>query len=47
MHGTIIQTGITCKKILVIRAPHLTSGTLSKKVKQFEVMLRIFEFFWV
>ena len=43
-HGTIIRTGITCKKTLVICATQLAGGLLLKKLKYFEVMLNIFEF---
>ena len=43
-HGTIIRTGITCKKTLVICANQLAGGLLLKKLKYFEVMLNIFEF---
>ena len=42
-HGTIIRTGITCKKTLVICATQLAGGLLLKKLKYFEVMLNIFE----
>ena len=41
-HRTIIQTGITCKKSLVICPTQLAVGLLLKKLKYFEVMLNIF-----
>ena len=44
MHETIIRTGITCKKILVICATQLAGGLLLKKLKYPEVILNIFEF---
>ena len=44
MHETIIRTGITCKKILVVCATQLAGGLLLKKLKYCEVMLNIFEF---
>ena len=43
-HRTIIRTGITCKKPLVICVTQLAGGLLLKKLKCFEVMLNIFEF---
>ena len=43
-HGTIIRTGITCKKIPVICATQLAGGSLLKMLKYFEVILNIFEF---
>ena len=42
--GTIIRTGITCKKIPCICATQLASGFLLKKLKYFEGMPSIFEF---
>ena len=44
MHETIIRTGITCKKILVICATQLAGGLSLKKLKYPEVILNIFEF---
>ena len=43
-HGTIIRTGITCKKSLVICATQLAGSLLLKMLKYFEIMLNIFEF---
>ena len=43
-HGTIIRTGITCKKIPCLCATQLAGGLLLKKLKYFQVMLNIFEF---
>ena len=43
-HGTIIRTGITCRKSLVICATQLAGGLLLKKLKYLKVMLNIFEF---
>ena len=44
IQGTIIRTGITCKKIRVICATQLAGGLLLKKLKYFEVVLNISEF---
>ena len=43
-HGTIIRTGITCKKILCYRCNSACRWFIVKKLKYFEVMLNIFEF---
>ena len=44
-HGTIIRTGITCKKkSLVICATQLVGGLLLKMLKYFKIMLNFFEF---
>ena len=43
-HGTIIRTGITCKKILWYRCDSACRWFIVKKLKYFEVMLNIFEF---
>ena len=43
-HGTIIQTGITCKKYLAICMAQLAGDLLLKELKYFKVMLSIFEF---
>ena len=42
-HGTIIQTGITCKKIpCYMRTQLAAGGLLLKMLKYFKVMLNIF-----
>ena len=41
-HGTIIRTGITCKKILCYTPTHLAGDLLLKMLKYFEVKLKIF-----
>ena len=43
-HGTVIRTGITCRKSHVICATQLAGDALLKKLKYFEVILNIFEF---
>ena len=44
-HGTIIRTGIACKKNpLLICATQLVGGLLLKMLKYFKVMLNFFEF---
>ena len=44
-HGTIIRTGMTCKKIRwYVRATQLADGLLLKMLKYFEVIWKIFEF---
>ena len=42
-YGTIIPTGITCKKIPCYCLTQLAGGLLLKKLKYFEVMLNIFD----
>ena len=41
---TIIRTGITCNKSLIICATQLEGGLLLKMFKYFEVILNVFEF---
>ena len=43
-HGTIIRTGITCKKIPYYMRDSACRWFIDKKLKYFEVMLNIFEF---
>ena len=44
-HGTIIRTGITCKKISCYMRDSAAGGLLlKKKLKSVEVMLNVFEF---
>ena len=43
-HETVIRTGITCKKSLVICTSQLAGALLLKMLKYFEFMLNIFEF---
>ena len=42
MHGTIMQTGINVRKSIFIYATQLAVGLFLKKLKYFEVMLKIF-----
>ena len=42
-----MQTGITCKKIFVICVTQFAGGLLLKKLKHFEVVRNIFEFWKV
>ena len=42
-HGTIIRTGITCKKSFICAAQR-AGGLLLKMLRYFEVMLNILEF---
>ena len=44
IHGTIIPTGITCKKIPCYMRDSARRWLLLKILKYFEVMLNIFEF---
>ena len=44
MYGTIIRTGIKCKKILVICTTQLAGSLLLERLKYLEVMLNNFEF---
>ena len=46
-HGTIIRTGITCKKIPCYMYGSACRWLLSNKLKYIQVMLNIFEFSWV
>ena len=43
-HGTIIRTGITCKKIPCYMRDSDCRWFIVKKAIKFEVMLKIFEF---
>ena len=43
-HGTIIRTGITCKKIPCYMCGSACRWLLSNKLKYIQVMLNIFEF---
>ena len=44
LHRTIIRTGITCRKSIVICATQLAGSILLKNLNYFKVMLNIFEF---
>ena len=43
-HGTMIETGITCKKIPCCMLDSACRWFIVTKAKNFEVMLNIFEF---
>ena len=46
-HGSIIQAGIRCKTKSCYMSDSVAGGLLLKILKYFQVMLNIFEFFYV